>query len=329
MPNTTSGPRLVRTPNDHQFRSFIHDLNGVAIFTMDADGCITSWNAGVERYLGYSESEFVGRSVSMIFTAEDISQGVPERERKIAERNGSSPDAHWHQRKDGTRLFIDGVITAMRNGSGELVGFFKMMRDSTERKLAEDALRRSNRELSEFAYMLSHDLQAPLRAVSIYSELLVQKYAGEGATDLVRVIRNAVHQMRALIDGVLEYSGIAEAESADVELESALDMALVSIGPVLSESGAVVTHDPLPVVAGHATQCYQLFENLLENAIRYRGCEHPRVHVSASRRGPREWLISVRDNGIGIDTKYAGLIFEPFKRLHGSELPGTGVGLAI
>src|SRR5207248_8703628 len=136
------------------YRILIHDLGDFAIFMTDPNGIITTWNAGVERNLGYTEAEFVGQSVSIIFTPEDIEKNLPETQRAVAARDGRSPDTRWHRRMDGSRLFVDGVVTSVRNDAGELLGFSNVMRDVTKRKLTEDALQRSNRELSQFAYVV-------------------------------------------------------------------------------------------------------------------------------------------------------------------------------
>jgi PAS domain S-box-containing protein len=315
------------------FRTLIHDLNDFAIFVMDPDGIITTWNAGVERNLGYTEQEFIGQPISIIFTQEDVEKNLPAIERTAAARDGRAPDVRWHRRKDGSLLYVDGVLTSLRNDSGELLGFSKVMRDITKRKLTDDALQRSNRELSQFAYVVSHDLQAPLRAVSIYTELLVKQCEScidDKGTDFATFIREGVQQMQTLIRDLLKYSQISnsDSESRSVELDKVLDQALNNHKPAIVDSGAAITRDPLPVVRGDETHFVQLFQNLLGNALKYRGPEPPAIHVGAEQVG-RDWRIFVRDNGIGIDHEYADKIFEPFKRLHGSEVPGTGVGLAI
>jgi len=333
----TSRNIISANPEDRDYselyRLLVHELTDFAIFMMDPDGIITTWNAGVERNLGYTESEFVGQPASIIFTPEDVAKGLPETERRVAARDGRCPDARWLQRKDGSRLFVDGVVTQLRNGSGELIGFSKVMRDATRRKLTEDALKRSNSELSQFAYIVSHDLQAPLRAVSIYTDLLVKERENsldDRTKEFAKFIRDGVHQMQSLIQDLLKYSQISDSdsESKDVELGKVLDQALANHKPAITENGAVVTHDALPVVKGDETHFVQLFQNLLGNALKYRSEAPPRIHVGAARKG-QEWLTSVRDNGIGISPEYAAKIFEPFKRLHGSEVPGSGVGLAI
>jgi light-regulated signal transduction histidine kinase (bacteriophytochrome) len=228
---------------------------------------------------------------------------------------------------------VDGVLLAVRDESGELLGFCKIMRDATHRKLTEDALQRSYQNLSEFAHVVSHDLQAPLRAISTFTELFVQNCAGAGRADVLEwrgFIKDAVEQMRTLIRDLLEYAHILGKEVAQtqVDLETALEHVCKRLEPALKEAEGAFTHDPLPTVMGDETLLVQLFQNLVGNAVKYRSAEKPRIHISAALQGA-EWMISVADNGIGIKADQQQRIFEPFKRLHGKELPGNGIGLAI
>jgi PAS domain S-box-containing protein len=312
-------------------RLLVHQLTEFAIFLMDTDGIITTWNAGVERNLGYRENEFIGKPVSMIFTPEDVARGAPEFERKVAEATGASPDERWHVRNDGSRIFVDGVLSAVRDEIGELVGYSKVMRDATRRKLTEDALERSNHDLSQFAYVVSHDLQAPLRSIAVYTELLTQRIpAGPEAEAYSGFIRQGVTQMQTLIRDLLRFAQFSDVKrsSAPVDMEKILAQAIDNHHVTIEETGAVVTHDPLPAVQGEETPLLQLMQNLIGNALKYRSARPPRIHISGSAQGP-QWRFSVSDNGIGIKPEYRTQIFEPFKRLHGEDKPGTGVGLAI
>lgn len=312
------------------YRLLVHQLGDFAIFLIDPDGIITTWNAGVERNLGYQEHEFIGKNVSMIFSPEDIAAGAPDTEREIATRQGSAPDERWHRRKDGSRIFVDGVLSAVRDESGELVGFSKVMRDATRRKVTEEALERSNHELSHFAYVVSHDLQAPLRAIALYSELLTQTSpSGPEGVQYLTFIHQGVAQMQTLIRDLLHYAQFSDMTPASnpVELEKVLIQAIANQQVWIDETGATITHDPLPTVLGDETHFVQVFQNLIGNAVKYRSQDPPEVHISAAREGPH-WKISVRDNGIGIKRDYQHQIFEPFKRLR-SDQPGSGIGLAI
>ena len=211
----------------------------------------------------------------------------------------------------------------------------------SERKRAEEALRekteelaRSNRDLEQFAYVASHDLQEPLRMVTSYVQLLAKRYRGKLDSDANEFVSFAVDgalRMWKLINDLLTYSrvGVRGKELEPTDCETVLDQSLNNLKVAIEENGAVVTHDPLPTVMADNPQLVQLFQNLIGNAIKFRGNELPRVHVSASRNGSA-WIFSVCDNGIGIAPEYAKRIFIIFQRLHSREkYPGTGIGLSI
>ncbi len=209
-------------------------------------------------------------------------------------------------------------------------------RRRTEQRLAQYAgeLARSNAELEQFAYVASHDLQEPLRMVASFTQLLARRYRGRLEKDADEFIGFAVDgatRMQALINDLLAYSrvGTRGKPFAPTDCGAVLQMALDNLARSVLESGAVITHDPLPTVWGDAVQLTQVFQNLIANAVKFRGQETPRIHVSAKRQGS-QWVFAVRDNGIGIDPDQQERIFMIFQRLHHrSEYPGTGIGLAI
>ena len=196
-------------------------------------------------------------------------------------------------------------------------------------------LKRSNDELEQFAYVASHDLQEPLRMVASYTQLLGQRYRGSLDSDADEFIAFAVdgcNRMQRLIKDLLSYSRSGEniGVLAPISGEKALEEALANLRITVEETGAIVTHDPLPVVMTDDTQLVQVLQNLISNAIKYRSAEVPQVNISAKRNGGNEWIFSVRDNGIGIDPQYFEKIFVLFQRLHGrNEFEGTGIGLAM
>jgi len=220
-----------------------------------------------------------------------------------------------------------------------------------ERVRAEEALRerggaleRSNRDLEQFAYVASHDLQEPLRMVSSYTQLLARRYKGQldaDADDFIAFAVDGANRMQRLINDLLTWSRLATRGKSlePTDCNSTLGQARVNLSAAIAESNALVTNDDLPTVMADEAQLARLFQNLIDNAIKFRSQEPPRVHVSAERlplpqagegRGGGEWLFSVRDNGIGIEPQYHERIFVIFQQLHGKEeYPGTGIGLAI
>jgi signal transduction histidine kinase len=205
-----------------------------------------------------------------------------------------------------------------------------------ERRVAERTreLSRSNDELRQFAYVASHDLQEPLRTVASYAQLLAKRYRGKldiDADEFIRYMVEGVTRMHNLLNDMLAYSRVTESKDkvlAPANLEAVLNSAVMNLEASIAETQAEVTHEALPNIVGDEIQLTQVLQNLIGNAIKYRGADPPRIHISAAREND-EWTVSVVDNGIGIDPQYAERIFGIFKRLHGRELPGTGMGLAI
>jgi signal transduction histidine kinase len=198
-----------------------------------------------------------------------------------------------------------------------------------------EELARSNAELEQFAYVASHDLQEPLRMVASYTQLLAHRYKGRLDSDADEFIGYAVdgaHRMQLLIVDLLAYCrvGTKGKELCETSSEAALQQALLNLRVAIQESSGVVTNDPLPTLIADGAQLIQLFQNVVGNAIKYRSAELPRVHVSAKKNGGKEWIFSIRDNGLGIDPKYFKKIFVMFQRLHGrGEFSGTGIGLTV
>ncbi|MEW6125677.1 MAG: PAS domain S-box protein [Acidobacteriota bacterium] len=237
------------------------------------------------------------------------------------------------------------VLNVLANGStvqigGGTFGYCSMI-DITDRKRAEDALAkyteelaRSNKDLEQFAYVASHDLQEPLRAVAGCVQVLQRRYAGrldDRADELIRHTVDGAERMRILIEDLLAFSrvGTRGGKFATCDSQKSLTDALANLRLAIAESGAQITHGALPLLTADATQLTLLFQNLLSNAIKFRRASAPQIHIEA-RHQANEWVFSVRDNGIGIEPQYHQRIFGIFQRLHTRhEYPGTGMGLAI
>ncbi|MDZ7802210.1 MAG: ATP-binding protein [Trueperaceae bacterium] len=218
-----------------------------------------------------------------------------------------------------------------------LVAIEDITREREVRKALEAHARdleRSNRDLEQFAYVASHDLQEPLRTVSSFAELLARRYEGQlddKAQTYIRFMTEAAHRMQHLIKDLLAFSRVTRSdEPAEVApLEAALAEALTPLSDLIEETGTRVTHDPLPTLRMHPRLIALLFQNLIANAIKYRGDAVPEIHVTAERTRD-VWQIEVRDNGPGIDPRYHERIFAIFQRLHpGTHSEGSGIGLSL
>ena len=210
----------------------------------------------------------------------------------------------------------------------------RLRKSAEELRASNDRLSRSNEDLARFAFIASHDLQEPLRMITLYAELLATEYQGRNESDVVMYVGNIVdgtRRMRDLIADLLTYTAVrgeAEESLEVVDLNSVIETVQLNLKASIDDSGAVITSDPLPVITAHATHAVALFQNLIGNAIKYRSEEPPRVHISV-REAEGELRFAVRDNGIGIAREYHETIFVAFKRLHARQIPGAGIGLAI
>jgi PAS domain S-box-containing protein len=311
-----------------------------AIIGKTMDGTITSWNRGAEKVFGYSSSEAVGKPIQMLVPPERANE-EPDILARIG--RGESVD-HFETvrvRKDGKGIEVSVTISPIRDSSGAIVGVSKVAHDISERKRAEqrladkvEELARSNRDLEQFAYAASHDLQEPLRMVASYTQLLAERYGGkldENADKFLGYAREGALRMQVLIRDLLTFSRVVQAgvPRKNVDCDVALEEALQSLTAAIEESGAVVTHTALPNIWADQTQIAQVFQNLIGNAIKFHNGAPPQCAVSAEKSGCN-WLFSVSDKGIGIAPEYAENIFVVFQRLHArSEYPGNGIGLAI
>jgi PAS domain S-box-containing protein len=312
-----------------------------AMVLVNEEGAIVLVNAQAEIQFGYQRDDLIGQQVTAIIP-EALSDGLladaplpapypPLPQRRI-ELDG--------QRQDGSLFPIEIVVGPLKSAEGMLLTI--AIRDITARRKAEahllqkmEELRRSNEELGQFAYIASHDLQEPLRMVASYTQLLAKRYKGKLDADADEFIAFAVdgaNRMQRLIQDLLAYSriGTAGKELLATSSDDALEQAIQNLDSAIAESGAQVTHDPLPMVLADSSQLIQLFQNLIGNAIKYQSAGVPRIHVAAAKTGRMKWSFSVQDNGIGIDSKYFERIFGMFQRLHGrDEFAGTGIGLSI
>jgi PAS domain S-box-containing protein len=315
------------------------DLVPAAVLVRDGASAIQYWNPAAERMYGWTELEARGQVTHTL-----LKTCFPDSHAALDEALETS--GYWegelrHTRKDGTELVVSSRQAVQRDQNGRKTAILEINTDVTDRKRADEQLRRladdlarSNRELEHFAYVASHDLQEPLRMVSGYTQLLRRRYAGKLDHDADEFIDFAVDgatRMQALINGLLTYArvGSRALELRELDAGQVLDEVVADLAVAIADTGATVTHDRLPVVLADPLQLRQLFQNLIANGMKFRGNRRPMVHVSAERVR-NDWVFSVRDNGIGIEPQYLERIFTIFQRVHASdEYPGTGIGLAV
>jgi PAS domain S-box-containing protein len=328
----------IRESEERYRRLFESSLDGIAY--TDLSGRILSANPAYVAMLGYTPEETLAMTYQSMTPGPWRARDAAIMRDEVLARGFCNEYEKEYIRKDGTVFPVAVRAWLMRDARGRPAATWRIIRDISERKRMEEALKkgagelaRSNRDLEEFARIISHDLQEPLRMVTGFLQLLQmqnkEKLDGK-SNEYIGFAVDGATRMKALITGLLDYSraGGRELVLQPAELQGLLDTALANLEPRIRKSGAVITHDPMPERNVDAGQISQIFQNLLCNALKFTK-EPPRIHVGAARRA-NEWTISVRDNGIGIDPKSQGRLFEVFQKLHDrEEYEGTGIGLAI
>ena len=286
----------------------------------------------------YNEDELTGTPALDIVLSEDRNAVGEYTAKMLKGERSSGYEFRILTKRAVVKWVVETVAPIYYQGREATLG---NVMDITEQKHAKERLTqmvaemsRSNTELEQFAYVVSHDLQEPLRMVASYMQLLAKRYRGKldaDADDFINYAVDGAERMRALLNDLLEYSRVGTRGKPFklISCEDVLEQAVTNLKMAIEDSGALVDHGYLPMLVADEGQLVQLFQNLIGNAIKFCNQESPRIHVSAEKRD-RVWVFSVRDNGIGIDPQHAQRIFEMFKRLHTrEEYPGTGMGLAI
>jgi PAS domain S-box-containing protein len=317
--------------SEENFASAFRTNPSALAITRRVDGRFIVINEAYTSIMGYGPAEIIGHDVLEFSIYADPQERVKLLQ-KLAEQGGVSNYELTVRNKDrGLRQILISMEPINYDNEDCILSVFV---DITERKKMEDELRRSNAELEQFAYIASHDLQEPLRAVTGMVQLLQKRYQGkldERADEYISHAVEAAGRMQALIQALLSYSRVDRRNQPmePVEAGDCLETALRNLVVSIRESHAVITVDDLPVVTADPTQLVQLFQNLVGNSLKFRGGREPQVHISVSRLKDA-WQFSVGDNGIGIEPQYFERIFLIFQRLHTRrEYDGTGIGLAL
>ena len=336
LPQRKQAEEALRTSEVKYRRLFEPAQDGILI--LDAKtGQIKEVNPFLMDMLGYSHKEFLRKKLWEIGSFEDVKAAnaiFKELQEKGYVRYENLP----LNTKDGRDIDVEFISNAYKIGGKNVIQCD--IRDITERKRAEKKLKqamidlaRSNKELEQFAYVASHDLQEPLRMVASFMQLLSNRYKGKLDAEADEFIEYAVegaNKLQNMINDLLEYSRLGKRGKPfkPTDCESILEQTLVNLNVSIEANGATITHDALPTVCADESLLLQLFQNLISNALKFRGKDLPAIHISAKSK-ENEYVFSVHDNGIGIDPQYKDRIFIIFQRLHGREYQGTGIGLAV
>jgi PAS domain S-box-containing protein len=337
--------------SEERYRMLVENVEDYAIYLLDPEGRVATWNAGAERIEGYTMEEIIGAHFSRFYPAEDIAAGKPAEVLRIAAAEGRFKEEGWRVRKDGSRYLTSVLVTALRNEAGELYGFSKFHRDVTQRKEAEDEIRRlnndlenrvvertaqleaANKELEAFSYSVSHDLRAPLRHISGFVDMLLVQGTGLTADDrgLVNTIADSASQMGKLIDDLLSFSqmGRMDMRKTPIQLNELVQSARSDLRHDIKGRDIEWRIGALPEVQGDPNMLRQVLVNLISNALKYSRTRPQSVIEISGTETAQEFELCIRDNGVGFDMKYVDRLFGVFQRLHrAKDFEGSGIGLA-
>ncbi|MCW3118763.1 MAG: sensor signal transduction histidine kinase [Chitinophagaceae bacterium] len=341
--------------SEELYHKMIDEVEDYAILLMDKEGIVQNWNRGAEKIKGYKEEEIVGKSFKIFYPPKEQKDGLPEKLIQEAAENGKALHEGWRVRKDGSTFWGSVVITCIHDKDNGIIGFSKVTRDLTERKIAEEnekkytrELEFQNKELRQFAYVASHDLKEPLRKIIFYNTYISDesstKLSEKEITYLNRSL-DAARRMQLLIDDLLDYSKTNDPYQnfERVDLNSILKDVTNDLKEFNENKQVIIHSDQLPVVKAVRFQMKQLLDNLVGNALKYHHPDrNPEIRITCETMKGKDFTakeelsdrnyykISIIDNGIGFDNSYAEKIFELFQRLNEKTIhSGTGIGLSI
>lgn len=324
--------------SEERYRTIIEHSNDM-IWTLDSEGLFTFFNRRAEKISGYKLEDWKGKSFAPLIIPQDLPKVIDVFRTVLAGQSLEYEATFINKYSKKISLAIN---TAPIYSKGKIIGTVSFGRDITEQKKAEskvksttEELERSNKELEQFAYIASHDLQEPLRSISSFAKLLARRYKNKldpDADEFIDYITNGTKRMQRMIDDLLILSrvGTKGKEFLPTDIKEVINDVLTNLKTLIEKNQAIITFDNMPIVNVDQTQLNQLFQNLIDNAIKFRKKDViPKIHISAKQEG-NEWIFSVQDNGIGIDPKNFSKLFVIFQRLHSrEEYPGTGIGLVI
>jgi PAS domain S-box-containing protein len=326
--------------SEQRYRN-VYNTAPLAFVLWDKETRVTDWNNRAEQMFGWTREEIVGQNFFDYIIPESACVRVQEIVKLLLEGKLPSHSINENITKSGQIIMCEWNNSIIRDSGGNVVGVISLGLDITERKRSEEKLhrltedlKRSNEDLQQFAYIASHDLQAPLRNIKGFAQMLSRRYKSkldDKADEYINYISEGVQDMQLLIHDLLELSKVERGGKpySSVDVSRCVNRALLNLRTAVAEKNAKITHDDnLPAVYGDYLQLTSVLQNLIGNAIKF-SHERPKVHISSRMEGNRA-VFTIKDNGIGMDKKDTKKIFAVFRRLHGkSEYPGTGIGLAL
>ena len=324
------------------FRLLVESVQDFAVFTIDLEGRVATWNAGAERLLGYKEAEIVGHDAARLFIPEDVAKGAHADELKTALAEGRASDDRWHMRKDGTYFFGNGVTTPLRDSRGAVRGYVKVMRDQTDKKRMDEelhnraeALARADREKDEFLAVLAHELRNPLAPIFYALHILGREPEPSVRQHAHGIVERQVHRLAHLIDDLLDVNRISKGKIGlrrePVTLRTIVENAVEITRPLIDTRGHQLTVS-LPEeevwLEADAHRLEQVVSNLLNNAAKFTD-DGGRIEVSAER--PDDYvLLRVKDNGAGMSPDLIERVFDLFAQgTRSLDRPQGGLGIGL
>ncbi|MCW3092996.1 MAG: sensor histidine kinase [Ferruginibacter sp.] len=344
--------------SEERYHRMIAEVQDYAIILLSPNGIIENWNIGAQNIKGYSANEVIGKRFDLFYTEEDRKNKLPDSLLDEARYKGKATQEGWRLRKNGSKFWGTIVITALHGKDGQLIGFSKVTRDLTEKKIADEKLLSytaeleiQNSELEQFAYVASHDLQEPLRKIQTFAELIQENYTDEAfVKSYFKKLDKSAKRLSELVKSLLEYSRLSKDKNIDeynsgvgeVDLNNIITEVKLDFELLIEEKDAIIKCAHLPTITGSAIQLGQLFSNLISNSLKFSNTK-PIIEISwaivnknqipnapSALSEGKYFQISFEDNGIGFEQKYDKKIFSLFQRLHGKQdYAGTGIGLSL
>jgi len=344
--------------SEERYHRMIAEVQDYAIILLSVEGIIENWNVGAEKIKGYTAKEVIGKKFDLFYTEEDRNSNLPDILLNRAKDRGKATQEGWRVRKDGSKFWGTIVITALHDKVGQVIGFSKVTRDLTDKKIAEEKalaytaeLEQQNSELEQFAYVASHDLQEPLRKIQTFADLIQKNYTNETfVRSYFEKLDKSAKRMAELVKSLLDYSRLSKDKDkyknnlriTKVHLNTIVTEVKQDFELLIEEKQAIINCGTLPTITGNHIQLGQLFSNIISNSLKFSNTL-PVINITSTTVDKDQipnapgtmsdgtyCQISFEDNGIGFEQKYDKIIFSLFQRLHGKQdYAGTGIGLAL